>query len=211
MKTKIYLFRIVVGSLAFLFSLGIYTVWQNFQTTAAAPTPPPTMALTDSEKLRETYPMLPSETKAEPAMPETVKDEAETKFDPEGSYQIAGDAPKGFEDFVNFSIVNKDYKTEDEEEYGKLIAPEGYVQADKEFNFNKISIGSKLIQFETGRVNGISYSFSGRFTETRNFVYLESGEVQKVLEGQLIKKRRGKKIAEAQVTFGWFVESSCGC
>ncbi len=211
MKTKFYLFRSVAGSLAFLFSLGIYTIWRSFQTTAAAPTPPPAISECESEKLRETYPIMPSETKAEPAMPETARDEAETKFDAEGSYYMSDDAPKGFEDFVNFYIINKDYKTEDETEYGKPVAPEGYVQTEKEFRFNKISIGSEQIQFETERVRGISYAFSGRFTETRNFVYLEAGAVEKVLEGRLIKKRGGKKIAETQVNFGWTIESSCGC
>ena len=209
MKTKIYLFRIVAGSLAFLFSLGIYTVWQSFQTTAA-PTPPPAMALTDSEKLRETYPIMPFETKAEPALPEIKKDEAEAAFDAEGYYYIAGELPKGFKDFASFNVRNKNYESEDESEYGKLIAPKGSVETGKEFDFSKISIGNDQIQFETERVKGISYSFSGKYTVTRNFAYLPEEKLQ-VLEGRLIKKRSGKKIAEAQVKFGWFAELECGC
>ena len=210
MKTKIHLFRIAAGVLAFLFSLGIFTVWRYFQTTAAAPAPPIIVQI-DSEKLRETYPLMPSETGDEPPVTELPKDEAGTQFDAEGYYYISGDAPKGFEDFVNFNVANKDYKTENEAEYGKLIAPEGYVEADKELKFRKISIGSGQIQFETERIKGISYTFSGQFTETRNFVYLESEAVEKVLEGRLIKKRSGKKIAETQAAFGWFIELSCGC
>lgn len=210
MKTKIYLFRIVVGSLAFLFSLGTYTVWRYVQTPAAAPILP-AMAQTDSEKLRETYPMMPSETKTDVQPTEPVKDEAAAVFDAEGYYYIVGDLPKGFKDFVNFNVRNKNYESEDESEYGKLIAPEGAIDTGKEFKFSKISIGNEQIQFETERVKGISYSFSGRFTETRNFVWLEPEAVENVLEGHLIKKRNGKKIAEAQVKFGWFVELECGC
>jgi len=210
MKTKIYLFRIVAGVLAFLFSLGIFTVWQSFQITAA-PTPPSAVSEYDSVNLRETYPMMSFETVDEPPMPKTLKDEAETKFDAEGYYYISGDVPKGFEDFENFNVTNKNYKSEDEAEYGKLIAPEGYVQTKKEFKFRKISIGNGQIQFETERIKGISYTFSGQFTETRNFIYLESEAVEKVLEGNLIKKRSGKKIAETQAAFGWFIELSCGC
>jgi hypothetical protein len=210
MKTKIYLFRIVAGVLAFLFSLGIYTVWESFQTTVA-PTPPPAMSEYDSVKLRETYPMMPSETKAEPAMPETKNDEAETKFDAEGYYYIVGDLPKGFEDFDTFNVRNKNYESEDESEYGKLIAPQGSVDTGKEFDFSKISIGNDQIQFETVSVKGISYSFSGKYTVTRNFIYFEPEEKLQVLEGRLIKKRGGKKIAEAQVKFGWFAELECGC
>lgn len=210
MKTKIYLFRIVVGSLAFLFSLGIYTVWRYVQTPVAAPIAP-AMALTDSGKLRETYPMMPSETKAEPALPETVENEAEAAFDAEGYYYIAGELPKGFKDFESFNVRNKNYESEDESEYGKLIAPQGSVDTGKEFDFSKISIGGDQIQFETVSVKGISYSFSGKYTVTRNFSWLEPEEKLQVLEGRLIKKRGGKKIAEAQVKFGWFAELECGC
>jgi hypothetical protein len=212
MKTKFYLFRIVAGSLAFLFSLGIYTVWQSFQTTAA-PTPPPAMAETDLKKLSETYPMLllPSEITVATAITENVEDEAESPFDAEGYYYIAGELPKGFKDFESFNVRNKNYESEDESEYGKLIAPQGSVDTGKEFNFRKISIGNDQIQFETESVKGIIYSFSGYFTKTRNFVYLEPEEKLEVLEGRLIKKRGGKKIAEAQMKFGWFAELECGC
>lgn len=211
MKTKKYLFRIVVGSMAFLFSLGAFSMWRYFQ-TFAAPTPP-TVVQIDSAKLSETCPVMPTDGKAD-ALPaeEIKKDEADTTLlDAEGYYYIAGDTPKGFKEFENFNITNKNYNSENEDDYGKLIAPEGYVQTNKELKFNKISIGNGQIQFETERVKGISYTFSGRFTETRNFVWLEQEAVEKVLEGHLIKKRHGKKIAEAQVKFGWFAELSCGC
>lgn len=202
MKLRKYLVRTVVGATAFLFSLGIFTTWQHARLA------PEKSARIEPLKTAEP----PPQTAAEPQMPETANAAETAKFDAEGYYYISGDpTPKGFEDFQNFNITNKDYKTENEADYGKLIAPEGYVQAEKELKFNKISIGDNLIRFETERVKGISYSFEGEFIETRSFVFLESEETEKVLKGVLIKKRGNRKIAEAQALFGWFAELGCGC
>lgn len=215
MKLRKYLVRTVVGATAFLFGLGIFTTWQYARTApekaarieliAASENSSPVAFKSIIELPNPLATENIAETKSEPST-------EESEFDAEGYYYISGDnQPKGFEDFENFNITNKDYKTEIEDDYGKLIAPEGYVQTKKELNFNKISIGSNQIRFETERVKGISYSFEGEFIETRRFIYLEPEETEKVLKGVLIKKRNGKKIAEAEVDFGWFAELSCGC
>lgn len=213
MKLRKYLIRTVVGAAAFLFGIGIFATWRYLQTAPPAPLPAYDKdAEVEAYRLRETYPMMPSEADTVTPVAKTETATETGKFDAEGYYYISADnTPKGFDDFENFSITSKDYKTENEEDYGKLIAPEGYVQANRELKFSRISIGDYQIRFETERVKGISYSFSGEFTETRNFNYLESEDREKVLKGVLTKKRNGKKIAEAQVDFGWFLEMSCGC
>jgi len=218
MKTKIYLFRLTVAATAFLFSTGGCMAWRYFQSTV--PTPKNESVQFDSSNVHKTYPSvgfepvskLPNPLVPEPA-PETITaaSETEAEFDPEGYYYIADELPKGFGDFENFNVMNKDYESEDESEYGKLVAPKGSVQTKKEFKFNRISIGGGQIQFETERIRGISYSFSGRFTETRNFIYLKSEEIEKVLEGRLIKKRKGVTVAERDVKFGWYQIAGCGC
>lgn len=215
MKLRKYLVRTTVGATAFLFSLGIFTTWQ-YARTAPSVLDRNEQAVNSENSTPVAFKSIielpnplttekPVETKDEP-------EKIESEFDAEGYYYIYGEkTPKGFEDFQNFNVTNKNYKTENEDDYGKLIAPEGYVQAKNELNFNKISIGNNQIRFETERVKGINYSFAGEFTETRSFIYLEPEETEKVLKGVLIKKRNGKKIAEAEAVFGWFAELGCGC
>lgn len=212
MKTKIYLFRLTVGLTAFFMSIGIFAVGRYFRTAAPPIELPPTTTVYMEPPAANNYHDFAS---AEPFV--GVPDDSETeaaaaKFDAEGLYYFAdGNAPKGFEDFENFTISNKDYAAENEEDYGKSIAPEGIVQTKKEYKLARISIGDAQIQFETESLKGITYSFTGHFTETRNFEYLESEQTDKVLEGRLVKKRQGVKIAESDVSLGWTSNMSCGC
>ena len=213
MKIKIHLFRLTVAAVAFLFSTGCYTAWRYFQSSVS--TPEKEFAQADLSNISENYsPVVKPVIKLpNPTVPESAS-EANTdtpEFDAEGYYYIAGENSKGFKDFETFSVMNKDYESDDPAEYGKVIAPKGSVQTDKEFRFSRISIGNGQIQFETESIRGISYSFTGRFIETRNFIHLEAGEVEKVLEGRLIKKRKGKTIVERDVKFGWFFEMGCSC
>ncbi len=213
MKIKTYLFRLFIGLTAFFFSIGVFAFGRYLFTAAppaAVAAPPVYMGQSELSKYHDFM-------KAEPIVEEPTAEEkaaekeAAAKFDAEGSYYFNSDAPKGFEDFENFTVNNKDYSSEDEEEYGKLIAPQGFVQAKNEFNFKRISIGDAQIQFETESVKGITYTFTGHFIETGNFNYLDAEKAAKVLEGRLVKKRRGVKIAETDAGFRWILEMSCGC
>lgn len=213
MKTKTRLFRLTVAAIAFLFSTGCYTAWGYFQSPVEAPEkefiqPDLTNIIEAAPPVVKPVIELPNPTVPEPA---SEADTDAPEFDAEGYYYIAHETPKGFEEFVSFNITNKNYESEDEDNYGKLMAPKGSVQGKKEFKFSRISIGNGQIHFETESIKGISYSFSGRFTETRNFIYLETEEVEKVIEGRLIKKRNGKTIVERDVKFGWFLEMGCSC
>ncbi|MCY7374798.1 MAG: hypothetical protein LH472_02350 [Pyrinomonadaceae bacterium] len=208
MKTKIYLFRLTVGLTAFLFSLGVFAIWKYRRT--AAP-PQAEIIQPDLKNFHDFTSAATIEEKPDCSNADVKKDDEAAKFDAEGFYYIADKTPKGFENFEHFNITNKNYRTENEDEYGKPIAPGGFVLTKKEFKFTKISIGGEQIQFETERLKGISYSFTGRFIETRNFVYLEPEETEKVVEGKFIKRRNGVKIAESEVKLGWFAELGCGC
>ena len=139
------------------------------------------------------------------------KDETnEAMFDPEGNYSIMGDSPKGFEDFYNFTITNKNFAGDSEDEnWRKLIAPIGFVEASNQYEFRNISIGNGKIQFRTKTIKGISYKFSGEFLIKGNFYTLAPDE--KVLEGVLTKLQSNKMTAKSTVTFHWYFETSCGC
>lgn len=209
MKIKIYLFRLTVAATAFLLSLGGYAAWRYVQspflkTRAVLPEAREISAPVVSATINAPV----SESAAEVA---AAAPPVKSEFDPEGYYYIADETLKGFEDFENFSLINKNYESENPDEYGKLIAPKGAVTTKKEYKFVRVGIGGGQIQFETERVKGISYSFSGYFTETGNFLDLESEAVEKVLKGRLIKKRQGKTIAERDASFGWYLEPGCGC
>ena len=209
MKIKNQLFRLSVALTAFFFSIGIFAAGRyllNAAPKAVEPSPIADMEQPELGKYHDfTLPEPPD------ALPTDEEKAAMAKFDAEGSYYFKGDAPRGFEDFENFTVNNKDYSSEDEAEYGKLIAPQGFVQTKKEFNFKSISIGDAQIQFETVAVKGISYTFTGHFTETGNFNYLEAEKAAAVLEGRLVKKRGAVKIAESGAVFGWDSNMSCGC
>ncbi len=132
-------------------------------------------------------------------------------FDPEGYYYFLDDAPKGFEDFKQFNINNKNFDVNPKDRnYGELITPNGSMILinDKSqgtyIRFENLEISNGKIRFHAEGKNGISYEFNGEFPVKGNFYTLD--ENAKVLEGVLTKKEYGKTIAESRVNFGWGID-----
>ncbi len=117
---------------------------------------------------------------------------------------------KGFEDFEEISVTVTDYENASEEnDYrGIPIPPKGYVLAKKEFKFSRISLSSKTMAFETQAIKSVSYKFSGKFIEKAPFWNFDSETP--VLEGRLVKFKKGKKVAEGNIQLNWY-GGGCGC
>lgn len=140
---------------------------------------------------------------------ETQTEDKNYEFNPDGHYYIIGEQ-KGFEDITHFCISTVDYSKAAEESNDSYenyrIPPTGHLEQDKEFNFTRVALAYKKIAFETETKNGISFEFTGEFIDGEEVKYKTSdGETYTdyaVLKGTLIKKRKGKKIAESKVEFG---------
>ncbi len=154
-----------------------------------------------------TYPKLATY-EQEPA---ETEGEENNEFDPDGTYYIIGEQPKGLNDVISFYVTTVDYSKALEtakSDYDDFrIPPKGSVEAAKELNFTRIAINGRMIAFETETNNGVSYEFTGEFMGEKKEEFkveykVEDGETYTTyadLKGTLIKKRNGKKVAESDV------------
>ncbi|CAN5287935.1 hypothetical protein BH20ACI1_BH20ACI1_18500 [soil metagenome] len=207
MKAKTYLFRFAVAFTAFVCGVGFFGVGRYFQKTFAAKE--------QKVELAAPAPIIVEQAETPVIEKTDVADDSEEnakyEFEVGGFYSIIGELPKGFEDFEEISVTIMDYENASEEtDYeGISIPPKGYLlQAEKEFNFTRISLTNKLMAFETQTVKGISYKFSGKFLEKAPFWNFDSETP--VLEGHLVKFKKGKKAAESNVRLQWY-GGGCGC
>ena len=137
---------------------------------------------------------------------ETPTENENVEFSAEGYYFIIGNKPKSFENVYEFEITLTDYfRGTPENNYNEDIPPQGYLSAKKKYNFTRINIANKKITFETETKNGISYEFIGEFIDEEEVTYTTSDGYElthrAILEGYLIKKLNGKKIAESKFKF----------
>lgn len=129
-------------------------------------------------------------------------------FDPEGSYYLLDEAPKGFEDFKQFNINNKKLDVDPRDKsYGDVVAPTGSILLLKDNNqgslvrFKNLEISDGKLMFEAQSNNGVSYEFDGEFAVKGNFYTLDQDA--EVVKGVLIRKENGETVAESRVDFGW--------
>lgn len=201
MKIKIYLFRFVVASAAFILSLVFFNLWQNAESVAQNNKPE---AVVIQPPIESEIPMMPSSAKEMPIVETTSapdsKEADEYEFDAGGNYYIFSYASevkplsKPFEEFNEISITTFEYAAENDYN-GTPIPPKGYVFAKRKYKFSRINIANRQIAFETEAKKGISYKFVGKFVDSSQ----RSEDDYADLEGQLIKMRDGKKIAETKV------------
>lgn len=213
MKLRVFVYRLAAALTAFILGVGFFSVWQYFQTpekiaVAALPlskqqavfAPPPVepiVVTTDANWEKG-------------AKEEDVKEEADAQedeeFDPDGYYYVSYDdkLPKGFEDFDMISITTTSYATvsEENDDKGTSIPPEGNLRTKTFYNFARIYISEKNMAFETVKVDGVSYTFRGKFIEKAPFWRLDPQTP--VLAGRLVKTVKGKKAAEAKVNLIWY-------
>jgi hypothetical protein len=124
--------------------------------------------------------------------------EAQEKFDPEGSFFPKGAPPKGLENVGGINLFKRPKKTYDAEGAGVALTN------GRTYRFKTLTVSREKLVFTTVAINGISYSFEGRFLKDGVFATMELDNDAVVLEGRLTKFRRGEKIAEADMKFTYF-------
>jgi hypothetical protein len=115
-------------------------------------------------------------------------------FNPTGFYYIHGQAPKTFMEFSYFSI-----NTYDKPQATGWLA----TVRDERFKYEMVEVTKDNFSFSTATVNGIRYSFKGRFLKSGKFA--DQTRIDLALEGQLIKFQNNKKVAESFLKFDYFV------
>lgn len=117
------------------------------------------------------------------------------RFNPDGSFWIIGDAPKGFQDFGGINLNS----------HRNRRLPSGGVNLTNGavLRFQRISIAQEKFTFITQVRRGTSYRFTGRFLKGGVF-FAEILDDDPVLEGTLTKLSRGKVVAEAKLKFSYF-------
>lgn len=211
MKIRSFIFCTVVALTTFVFGLAGVGVFNFVFTAFGQSTPhmvsPETVSAVEFD-INDPESVLPLDHEADKLTSPKTDETNEAEFDPEGTYFLLEEPTAAFIDFENFTINNKNLEVRPEQSnYGVLVSPSGFVQTDRKFEFRHISIGGGEINFTTEPQNGISYEFTGKFLVRGNFYTLE--EDAEVVEGLLIKKENGMKIAEDRVSFGWFITLSC--
>ena len=201
MKLKNYYFRFAIGLTAFFISViafygykSLYFQEQNIMTV--------NLAIEPAKNLSKTELTL----------------EPELKFDAFGNYHLADKPDKGFEDFDCITIFTHNWEIKHNPDSVREIPipPEGYVETSITYGDSKkgyveegesykityLSIGNGLMSLSTETIKGNSYQFNGRFLVKSSFESLPNKT--RVLEGQLTKIRKGKKIAESNAQFIWY-------
>ncbi len=78
----------------------------------------------------------------------------------------------------------------------------GVFKLPTNYKLTNISLKGFHFSFETETIDGVSYTFTGRFL--RGGIYYRSAPKGIVLQGQLGRIRNRKLEAEAKVAFGWY-------
>ena len=118
------------------------------------------------------------------------------RFDPDGSFWIIGDHGDGFSDFGGINLNAKRLRR---------LPPSGVQLMDgKTVRFKTLTVKRDNFTFTTVSVNGISYSFSGRFLIGGDFATIDLSDERPVLEGVLRKHKAGNKVAESRLKFMYF-------
>lgn len=196
MKTKIYLFRLVVAVMTLTLGVGVYFIWQFLTAQTVSDISQLEKTVSEIEKVQPMTEINKTEDDL-PATEETVEDE----FDAEGNYYLIGDLPKDFKDFYSLSVITSNYEVKDDgSAYASPIPPEIELYSKIKYKFTRININNRQISFETEGKNGISFQFTGYFPEQYED---EKSKEWVSLEGTLTKLKNGKKVAETQAKFGY--------
>ena len=118
------------------------------------------------------------------------------RFDPDGSFWIIGDHGDGFSDFGGINLNAKRLR--------RLPSAGVQLVNGKTFRFKTLNVKRENFTFTTVSINGISYSFSGRFLMGGVFAATDLSDERPVLEGVLRKHQAGKKVAESKLKFMYF-------
>jgi hypothetical protein len=201
MKTKIYLFRLMIGAMTLTLGIGAFFAWQFLAVRTNQEISRLEKPVSEIEKVQPAA--MVTKTASELPHSDLPIDEvpAEYDFDPDGSYYVLGDLPKAFRDFQSLDIMTSDYQTrEDGSVYAVPVPPAIYLHSETKYNFARININNRNISFETESRNGVSYRFVGVFPEEYEDKILKEWIS---LEGTLTKLGNGKKVAETNARFAY--------
>lgn len=120
-------------------------------------------------------------------------------FDPEGEFDVIGEPPKGLTEVSAIQLL-RDTKKSYLNSHSGLYTNRGVT-----YRFKTLSVTRERLTFTTVPVQGISYSFTGRFLRGGVYGELNSDQWGKpILEGRLNKLRDGKRAATANLKFSYF-------
>ena len=147
MKAKVLLFRIFIFLTAFYLSIGICLLVEklNAKTTAQPEIPvQKTFKSTESRFQVETLDSL------QIGKDEAAAEKGETEefsFQPDGEFYSDQYLPREFRDFNFFTVqtLNWENMSEENDYQPENIPPRGFLNAGKEFNFIKISVGNRFL------------------------------------------------------------------
>ncbi len=192
--------NLIVGLSTLIFGVIGFGIWQFFVETFD------TEELIKTENIKINVPIPISSPTFEPELVKSVsekkvEDNSVKEFDAGGYYGIIGDYPKGFKDFEMIEIITHESSVKT----GSIISipPKGYIRTNKNFDFKKINANPKKLSFSTEKIKRISYEFNGNFSYEKSEENSEYEE--RVLNGNLIKKRNGKIIAKAKVKLWYYI------
>lgn len=198
MNVKSFVFRFIVGTLAFSLSIGVYFIWQKLTIKTVAQSTSlvkPVIQISETKSVVESLDSLPS-TNIEVST-EKVESE-EYPFYPDGEFYTNTNLTKEFIDFRYIEVEANDWeKASEENDYKPLpIIPKGFLLTNKKFKFIKINLGNRLISFKTETRNGISYKFIGEYPNNKN---LNTEDEWIELKGTLTKYKNSKKVASQKM------------
>ena len=126
---------------------------------------------------------------------------SQKRFDPEGTFNPLGNAPKGLEEVGNIDLFRSGRgRPFTSHAHSGVLTTNGTV-----YRFQTISVSQNSITFRTRTRAGISYGFRGRFLKGGVYAEMDSSVWdQPLLEGTLTKFKNGKKIAESRMRFSYF-------
>jgi hypothetical protein len=121
------------------------------------------------------------------------------KFDPEGEFDVIGDPPRGLTEVSAIQLL-RDAKKSYLNSHSGLYTNRGVT-----YRFKTVIVTRERFTFTTVPIQGISYSFTGRFLRGGVYGELDSDQWGKpILEGKLTKLRDGKHAAAANLKFSYF-------
>jgi hypothetical protein len=114
-------------------------------------------------------------------------------------YYFIEKATKDFKDISEIHLAG-DYGAKQKPPFYGLIRLTS--KKAKDFKLNKPTMNGKSISFTTKSVNGVSYSFSGKFVRLGNFPE-ERPEGKVLLKGTLTKMKGKTKLASGKFSFSY--------
>ncbi len=219
MNLKTILLNLIIGTLTFAIGVAWIAVFRYFlESRSTSQTESIKMERSEFD-INDPNSVLPIDFEEEKLSDPKEDEENLRYFDPEGRYYLLEES-KTFGDFFLFTIANKNFEVESEDErFGDFMPPQGTLLLEDSdsgedgcemhdyFDIPNIEIEDGKISFTTKTRNGISFEFNGEYLVKGNFYTLELEE--KVLKGTLTKKKNGKPVAEEELKFGWNNSEIC--